>query len=333
MVTVLVNGQVVTPTAGGDFSLPIELHQGLNLVSAVAVDGADNVAFTPLVPVQVVPAHGVTLSANQQQVQVGQPLVYTVVLSASGTISDVAMLNRLPAGVVTGTVATASAGSVTVSDDGLGVTWLGPVSAGQPATVTIQVIPLTCGLLTNGVTALWGAGLFQASNEVTVEVVGSTTQSLYPIALQQTALDGIQVGQSLGDIFFGGGPGNFGWLSWTGESSSTTLATSLTPPGDSDTYVNPNDPSDHEVSLGDWIDGRPGLQNSQAVRDALDLLVGSPILIPVWDTATGSGNNALYHVTGFALVQITGYELTSNVNRISAVYLGTGAASCDAPNP
>ncbi|MCI0399151.1 MAG: hypothetical protein L0322_30040, partial [Chloroflexi bacterium] len=333
VVTVLVNGQVVTPTAGGDFSLPVELHQGFNLVSAVAVDAADNVAFTPLIPVLVTPAHGVTLSADQQQVQVGQPLVYTVVLSATGTISDVVMLDRLPAGRVTGLSSTANTGEATVNDDGLGVTWQGPVTAGQPAIVTIQVTPTTCGPLTNQVSALWGSGLVQDSNAVTVEVVGTTSASLYPIALHQAALDGIQVGQSLGDIFFGGGPGNFGWLSWTGESSSTTLATSLTPPGDSETYVNPNDPNDHEVSLADWVDGRPGLQNSQAVRDALDLLVGSPILIPVWDTATGSGNNTLYHVTGFALVEITGYELTSSVNRISAVYLGTGAASCDAPNP
>ncbi len=56
--------------------------------------------------------------------------------------------------------------------------------------------------------------------------------------------------------------GNFGLLTWTGSPGEEALVTSLTPPGDSETYVNPDDPADHEVSVGDWIHGKPGVSNS-----------------------------------------------------------------------
>jgi len=218
---------------------------------------------------------------------------------------------------------------VTISDDGSGVTWSGDVPAGQPVSVDIQVTPLSCGLITNQVTALWGQGIMENSNEVVVQVTGSSAQDLMPIALSQSLLDGVQPGQSIGNIFLGGGPGNFGWLSWTGANSSGVLAASLQPPGDSDTYTNPNDPNDHEVNSGDWIYGTPGLQNSSAVRDALTALIGQTIIVPVWDTGSGSGNNAQYHVVDFAQIQITAYELTSSSNRITATYVGSGTASCN----
>lgn len=327
-VTVLVNGLPVTPTISGSFSLTLDLQQGLNLVSAVAVDESGNVAFTPIVPVVVVPAHGVNLAAAQQQVTLGQPVHYTVVLTASGTLSEVLMLDFFTEDIA-GTMASASSGTVTISDDGSGVTWSGDVPAGQPVSVDIQVTPLSCGLITNQVTALWGQGIMENSNEVVVQVTGSSAQDLMPIALSQSLLDGVQPGQSIGNIFLGGGPGNFGWLSWTGANSSGVLAASLQPPGDSDTYTNPNDPNDHEVNSGDWIYGTPGLQNSSAVRDALTALIGQTIIVPVWDTGSGSGNNAQYHVVDFAQIQITAYELTSSSNRITATYVGSGTASCN----
>jgi hypothetical protein len=327
-VTVLVNGQEVTPDATGAFSVPVELRQGLNLISAVAVDEANNIAFTDIVPVIVAPAHQVSLSANQTQVNIGQPVIFTVVMTASGTISDVIMLDYLSEDI-TGTVATANVGTTTVSDDASGVTWLGLVDPGQPVSINIEVIPQSCGPLTNQVSALWGQGLVQDSNEVTVQVVGTSTQALYPIGLNQSLLQGVQPGQSLGNMMMGGGPGNFGWLSWTGANASNVLAASLTPPGDSHTYTNPNDPNDHEVSSGDWVFGTPGLQNSSAVRAALDVLIGQTIMVPVWASSSGSGNNTQYHVVDFALIQITGYELTNSNNRITATYIGSGTASCD----
>src|SRR5579859_4107777 len=74
---------------------------------------------------------------------------------------------------------------------------------------------------------------------------------LYPIALSTQTLQGVQPGASLGNIFNGSQPGNFGWLSWTGDEADPTLATSLTPPGNSFNYINPNNHSDHNLAAGD----------------------------------------------------------------------------------
>ncbi len=108
-------------------------------------------------------------------------------------------------------------------------------------------------------------------------------------------------------------------------AAEPVLVNSLTPPGNSDTYINPNDPNDHRLSTNDWVSGRPGVANSMGVRDALDTLKPLIITVPVWDTTTGQGSNTRYHVVGFARIQITDYRLPGQ-NRISAIYWGT--ASC-----
>jgi hypothetical protein len=145
--------------------------------------------------------------------------------------------------------------------------------------------------------------------------------SLYPIALHTSTLDGAPVGQEIVDIYNGQGPGNFGWLSWTGEQGVPTLATSLTPPGNSQTYLNPGNPLDHTVSIADWVFGRPGVANSSSVRAALDGLLPLVITVPVWDQSTGQGSSLSYRVAGFARVQLTGYRLPGQ-NRISAIFWG-----------
>lgn len=147
------------------------------------------------------------------------------------------------------------------------------------------------------------------------------TCALYPIALHTSTLSGKAVGASLVDIYNGAGTGNFGWLTWVGAPNVPTLATSLTPPGDSDTYVNPNDSSDTNVTVGDWVQGSPGVSNASSVRAALDQLKTIDITVPVWDQSTGTGNNLNYRVSAFANVRITSYHLP-NTNKISANFLG-----------
>jgi hypothetical protein len=115
---------------------------------------------------------------------------------------------------------------------------------------------------------------------------------LYPIALHVSSLAGRPPGALIADVYNGNGPGNFGWLSWTGQPGEPRLAGSLTPPGDSQTYVNPADPKDRVVSVGDWVPGKPGVSNSRAVRDALDRLKTIDATLPVWDAAAGTGSGA-----------------------------------------
>ena len=144
---------------------------------------------------------------------------------------------------------------------------------------------------------------------------------LYPIALNIRTVTGVPVGGVLRNIYNGFGTGNFGWLTWAGSPSEPTLATSLTPPGNSSTYINPFNPSDHIVSLGDWVQGKPGVSNSDQVRNALNILETIDITVPVWDQATGPGNTSLYHVVAFARVRILSYQLPRQ-NRITARFLG-----------
>ena len=160
-----------------------------------------------------------------------------------------------------------------------------------------------------------------ATVNITVKPAPTTGCDLFPIALHEKSLAGVPVGGVIRDIYNGVQPGNFGWLTWAGSPSEPTLATSLTPPGDSATYINPKDPSDRVVSVGDWVQGTPGVSNSHYVREALDDLEQIDITVPVWDQAVGTGNNSLYRVTAFARVRLISYQLP-RINRITARFLG-----------
>ncbi len=80
--------------------------------------------------------------------------------------------------------------------------------------------------------------------------VASETCELYPIALSAQTLAPLEMGDTIANMWNGAQPGNFGWLAWTSDTSEAALATSLTPPGNSDTYINPNNPNDRVVSGG-----------------------------------------------------------------------------------
>jgi hypothetical protein len=144
---------------------------------------------------------------------------------------------------------------------------------------------------------------------------------LYPIALHKKSLTGVKVGGLICDIYNGVRPGNFGWLTWARSPSEPTLVKSLTPPGNSGTYSNPDARDDHVVSVGDWVQGKPGISNSRQVRAALEALKQIDITVPVWDRAIGTGNNSLYRVVAFARVRLVSYRLPCQ-NRITVRFLG-----------
>lgn len=137
----------------------------------------------------------------------------------------------------------------------------------------------------------------------------AATCELYPIALPAALLTTTTIGQIVSPVE-GGSPGNFGWLSWIGVENIGDLLTSLTPPGTNDAYYNPFVAEDRTLSVGDVVWGRAGTPETQSMRDALDRLVGQTITVPVWDTVTGQGAKTLYHVSGFAQVQLMDYEGT-----------------------
>lgn len=68
---------------------------------------------------------------------------------------------------------------------------------------------------------------------------------------------------------------------------------------------------------------------SESVRDSLDNLESMVITVPIWDVAQAQGKNTLYHIVGFADVQIISYQLPSQ-NVISVLFIGI--ANCGGNN-
>jgi hypothetical protein len=130
------------------------------------------------------------------------------------------------------------------------------------------------------------------------------------------------------DVFNGVLSQDFSWVTWTGEPSQPTLVASLVPPGNSTNYVNPDNPTDHEVNIGDWIVGRPGVPNSIDIRDGLDNLHDVDLIVPIFDEVRGTEDAPAYHVSGFVTIRIIGYHLPDK-NRISVLFLGFTNCSGD----
>jgi hypothetical protein len=131
----------------------------------------------------------------------------------------------------------------------------------------------------------------------------SAQDNIMPIAISARSLDGVEPGAVLGEVF--------GWVTWTGNQANRTLAASLAAPGDSASYVNPSDPSDNEVNAGDWVRAKLGDFNARAIREAMDDLVGTQIVVPVCDSVRIRGGLA-YRVSDFAVVEILSYNLVRN---------------------
>jgi hypothetical protein len=150
--------------------------------------------------------------------------------------------------------------------------------------------------------------------------VGSLPQGVYPIAVNWQDF----VYNQTYDIYAGGGPGNFGWLGWDGCTDSSCLCDNLSDPSNSQNYVNPYDPDDHELSIGDWVPGSTGISTAICIREQLDALIatGTPITILIWDQAQEEGSNLNYRIVGFAEFIVEGYRLPSE-NRITGRFIRT----------
>lgn len=143
-----------------------------------------------------------------------------------------------------------------------------------------------------------------------------------------------------GDIYLvqnGGGGGGFGWLVWNKyvNASAGTLGGSLTWPGNSKDYVtpangqnppnppypytvygyiNPLDPFDKDMNIGDWVMSDTGAVNSEGVRNVLrgHIDSGRQLRLLLYNNFTGSGSNARYQISGFAIFRLLGFQLSAN---------------------
>ena len=155
---------------------------------------------------------------------------------------------------------------------------------------------------------------------------------VYPIAVHTSTIDGLQPGDTTGDIFNGSGAGNFGWMRWNddpGNNSQTYLCEELINPRLAhNDFRDAKDPGDTYLNAGDWAWGLTGVVNSNDIRDELDRLVnnGITIRVPVWDISDGTGSNLSYHIDRFILVRLTAIDLPHE--SIQAVFVGEDPNAC-----
>ncbi|MBX2997110.1 MAG: Ig-like domain-containing protein [Caldilineaceae bacterium] len=154
--------------------------------------------------------------------------------------------------------------------------------------------------------------------------------AFYPLALPASRLDGLPPNATVANLSLGSGAGNFGWITWDGDNSVGALITSLTPPGNSHIYVNPSNPTDRLLSVGDLMRGRPGVANAASVRAALNELKQIDITVPVWNKTTGNDSNLRYQVASFARIRLISYNLPGT-NQITVRFLG--GVNCDPVTP
>ncbi len=145
--------------------------------------------------------------------------------------------------------------------------------------------------------------------------------SLHPITIPIDLVRDVEPGTIVSTVPHGHDRGCFGWLTWAGSPSAPTLLRSLLDHGDSYTYVNPDQPQDHTIGPGDWIQSKPGLSNSSGVRHALDRLCSREIILPVHDLTRGHGEKAAYRVAGFARCVLLGHRLPGR-NHLTFRFLG-----------
>ncbi|MCK7592298.1 Ig-like domain-containing protein [Pseudomarimonas salicorniae] len=136
--------------------------------------------------------------------------------------------------------------------------------------------------------------------------------AIYPIAISDSVVAPLPAGSRVSQMPRGTGPGNYSWLTWSGANNAPTLAASLVPPGDSDTYRNPDDAGDRVLNIGDFAQGAPGSMNASAVRSNLEALRGRDIIVPAWDSRRGQGSKFDYRVKRFITIRLQDWRLTGN---------------------
>jgi hypothetical protein len=112
-----------------------------------------------------------------------------------------------------------------------------------------------------------------------------------------------------------GAPGAFSMLNLAGGASGTSGASEL-----ADWIVNgyPD-----ELPIGGYYSA-PGVKfNANQIQDGLGIRMNSttPVMMfPVYDTLSGQGSNAEYHIIGWAPFYITGYEAHGNDGSITGYF-------------
>jgi hypothetical protein len=107
------------------------------------------------------------------------------------------------------------------------------------------------------------------------------------------------------------GTGSFGWLTWDGDPSNTTLVDNMEDTSRSGRW-----------SVDDSISSATGVMKSNGVRQELANRINNQlnmkpsrpmtVTLPIFDYTEGTGSNLKYHIVGFANFRIECYHASRN---------------------
>jgi hypothetical protein len=127
-----------------------------------------------------------------------------------------------------------------------------------------------------------------------------------------------------------GAPGAFGLVNLDPSSNGTTGASTL-----ANWIVNG---FDKYLDIGAYASD-PGVKfNSNGIQDAMTQRIGTEMLFPVYDTLTGNGSNAQYHIIGWVGFFVTGVDPSGNNGTVSGyftrvIWTGIQASSAGGGGP
>jgi len=143
------------------------------------------------------------------------------------------------------------------------------------------------------------------------------------------------------DAYEGSGSGQFGWLTWNPDPAMNdpnyVYEEMINPRLSLHDFQDAVDSSDTSLNIGDNISSGPGVMNSSDVETELDALEGRTILVPIYNTGGGTGQNTYFTVTHFASIRIDRACLPSNGcpdvsgsdKLIEATFLGYQDDACE----
>jgi Flp pilus assembly protein TadG len=127
-----------------------------------------------------------------------------------------------------------------------------------------------------------------------------------------------------------GAPGAFGLVNLDPSSNGTTGASTLAG------WI--ENGFDKYLDIGSYASD-PGVKfNSNGIQDAMNTRIGTEMLFPVYDTLTGNGSNAQYHIIGWVGFFITGVDKNGNNGDVSGyftrvIWTGIQASSAGGGGP
>ncbi|GAA3639270.1 TadE/TadG family type IV pilus assembly protein [Microlunatus ginsengisoli] len=212
--------------------------------------------------------------------------------STSATANSYASSN-VNDGAATGTVLELTAGKVTVRTADTQQHWFARIWGSNDSNVHAQA------------TAVWGGPNAGATFPLAFSVCEWNWQNGGPGGLDSTVQRKIVLTKTSTSNCVGPSgnvvPGGFGWVDPT---SGTCTIASL---------------------VNGWITSSTGNTPPNGCNPSnFDALVGKTVLIPVFDNYTGTGNNASYHVYGYAAFRFTGYYFSGQYKN----WPTSGVAGC-----